>query len=220
MTSKHSVISPQLFALGPSGLTLVEILVAMSVAGIFCMALYGFYSLHTGVLKAQEVRINIQESSRLALDFIVRELRFAGARPVRDGPCDGFERLLVAEEQTVTMQYDFRGNTSGAPPDGCPDDPSELITYTYESAGQVIKRATGGGAPQPFISDVPPEGFLLQYFDRDGNEISPPLDGLERAAVHSIVVTVQTNRPHPHPRVTEPITSELSSLVFLPNPPR
>jgi hypothetical protein len=184
------------------------------------MALYGFYSLHTGVLKAEEVRINIQESSRLALDFIVRELRFAGARPVCDGPCDGFERLLVAEEQTVTMQYDFRGNTSGTPPDGCPDDPSELITYTYESAGQVIKRATGGGAPQPFISDVPPEGFLLQYFDRDGNEISPPLDGLERAAVHSIVVTVQTNRPHPHPRVTEPITSELSSLVFLPNPPR
>lgn len=184
------------------------------------MALYGFYFLHTGVLKAEEVRISIQESSRLALDFIVRELRFAGARPVRGGPCDGFERLLVAEEQTVTIQYDFRGNTSGSPPDGCPDDPSELITYTYDSAGRVIRRATSGGAPQPFINDVPPEGFLLQYFDRDGNEISPPLDGSERAAVHSIAVTVQISRPHPHPRIAEPMTSELSSLVFLPNPPR
>jgi hypothetical protein len=201
------------------GLTLVEILVAMSIAGIFCIALYGFYRLHTGVLKAEEVRITLQESSRLATDFIVRELRFAGARPIRGGPCDGFAHVSEADEQTVTIQYDFRGNTPGAPADGCPDDPNETITYTYDSASQLIRRATGGGAPQPFISDVPPDGFLLQYFDRDGNELVPPLDDAERAAVQSIFVVVQTSKPHPNPQVTEPIISELSSTIFLPNPP-
>jgi len=126
----------------------------------------------------------------------------------------------VAEEQTVTMQYDFRGNSTSAPPDGCPDDPSELITYTYDSAGQGIKRATSGGAPQPFISDVPADGFLLRYFDRDGNELAPALSSPQRAGVHSIVVTVRTSQPHPDPRVTDPISSELSSTVFLPNPPK
>ena len=204
----------------PCGLALIELVVALGIAGMFYTALYGFYRLHAGVLKAEEVRINVQENSRLALDFLVRELHLAGARPVRGGPCDGFERLTVAEEQTVTMQYDFRGNSASAPPDGCPDDPSELITYTYDRAGQGIKRATSGGAPQPFISDVPADGFLLRYFDRDGNELAPALSSPQRAAVHSIVVTVRTSQPHPDPRVTDPISSELSSTVFLPNPPK
>jgi prepilin-type N-terminal cleavage/methylation domain-containing protein len=204
---------------GRSGLTLVEVLVAMGLAGIFCTVLYGFYQLHISVLKAEEVRINVRESSRLTVDFMVRELHLAGARPLRGGPCDGFERLTVAEEQRVTMQYDFRGDTASAPPDGCPDDPSELITYTYDGTEQVLKRATGGGAPQPFINDVPADGFLLQYFDRDGNELIPALTGPERAAVHSIVVTIRTSKAHPDPSVTDPIDSELSSTVFLPNPP-
>src|SRR3989441_7238191 len=168
---QHSAVNAQYPGWGrvPCGLALIELVVALGIAGMFYTALYGFYRLHAGVLKAEEVRINVQETSRLALDFLVRELHLAGARPVRGGPCDGFERLTVAEEQTVTMQYDFRGDSASAPPDGCPDDPSELITYTYDSAGQGIKRATSGGAPQPFISDVPADGFLLRYFDRDGN---------------------------------------------------
>jgi hypothetical protein len=36
--------------------------------------------------------------------------------------------------------------------------------------------------------------------------------------VQSIVVTVQTSRAHPDPH-TESVTSELSSTIFLPNPP-
>lgn len=201
-----------------AGLTLIEVMVALGLAGIFCTALYGFYFLHLKVLKAEETRLDVREGSRLAIDFLVRELHLAGARPVRGGPCNGFERLTVAEAQRVTLQYDFRGNTAAAPPDGCPDDPNELITYTYDSAGHVLKRATGGGAPQPFINDIAPDGFSLRYFDREGNELIPALNQAERAAVQSIVVTVQTSRAHPDPH-TESVTSELSSTIFLPNPP-
>jgi hypothetical protein len=203
----------------PSGLTVVEVIVAMSIAGLFYIALYGFYHFHIGVLKAEEVRLNVRESSRLAIDFMVRELRLAGARPVRGGPCDGFERLTEAEEQTVTIWYDFRGDSASAPPDGCPDDPSEAITYTYDSADLVIKRATGGGAPQSFINDVPVDGFLLRYFDRDGNELIPSLSEGERAAVHTMIITVQISARHPDPQNAAFIISELSSTVFLPNPP-
>lgn len=202
------------------GLTLVEVLVAIAIAGLFSTALYGFYRLHASVLKAEETRINVQESSRLAIDFLMRELRLAGARPVRGGPCDGFERLTTADERRVAIQYDFRGNSPGTPPDGCPDDPNERITYTYVSSDQVLKRATGGGAPQPFINDVPPDGFLLRYFNRDGSELTPPLDEPGRAAVHSMRVTVRASKPYPDPQVTDPIASELSSTIFLPNPPK
>jgi len=228
MSRQRSAISSQQSALrvfhslldwrSQVGLTLVEVMVALGLAGIFCTALYGFYFLHLRVLKAEEGRIDVREGSRLAIDFMVRELHLAGARPVRGGSCEGFERLTVAEEQRVTMQYDFRGDTSSAPPDGCPDDPSEQITYSYDSAGRVLRRATSGGALQPFINDIPPDGFVLHYFDRDGNELTPALNQQERATVHSIVVTVRTEKTQADPYVSDPVSSELSSTVFLPNP--
>lgn len=202
------------------GLTVVEAVVAMGIAGVLYAALYGFYGMHLRVLKAQEVQLSLQESSRLAIDFLSRELHLAGARPVRGGPCEGFERLTVAEEQRVTMQYDFRGNSTDSSADGCPDDPGERVTYVYDGGDQALKRATGGGAPQPFIDDVPAKGFLLRYFDRDGNELESPLNSQERALVHTVMVTVQVSARHPDPRIDTPITSELSSTVFLPNPAR
>jgi len=203
-----------------SGLGVVEAIVVMGIAGVLYAALYGFYAMHLHVLRAQETQVALQEDSRLAIDFLTRELHLAGARPVRGGPCEGFERLTVAEAQMVTLQYDFRGNSTGSRPDGCPDDPSEQVTYVYDGSTQMLKRATGGGAPQPLINDVPAGGFLLRYFDREGNEFEPPLSSQERALVRTVVVTVQVSVRHPDPRVETPLTSELSSTVFLPNPAR
>ena len=203
-----------------AGVTLVKLLVALSITGIFSLALYGFLFLHRNVLAAEEVRISVRENSRLALDFITRELRQDGARPVSTGRCSSFQRLTVAEAQHVTMQYDFRGDRSGLPPDGCPDDPSERVVYVYREDTQTILRATGRrGRPQPFINDVPPDGFLLRYFDRHRSQLTPPLNASERAAVHAIEVTVRTSRPHPNPRSVKPISTQLRSLIFLPNPP-
>ena len=198
----------------------MEILVTLGVTGVFCTALYGFYLLHVKVLKVEEVRLSLRESSRLAVDFIVRELHFAGARPIRAGACEGFERLTEAEEQRITMQYDFRGDASGAPPDSCPDDPSERITYAYDASGRVLRRATSGGTPQPFINDIPPGGFTLSYFDRDGDELPAPLmTPEERAAVRSVRIVVVTQKDVPNPIQTEPIESTFFSTVFLANPP-
>jgi hypothetical protein len=60
----------------------------------------------------------------------------------------------------------------------------------------------------------------LQYLDREGNELGASLNADQRAAIHSIVVTVRTSKRHPDPRVTDPLTSEHTSTVFLPNPAR
>lgn len=220
MNSRWSVSGAQHRTATARGLTLIEVVVALSIAGIFALALYGFYSFHVRVLKAEETRLSVQEGARLAIDFLVRELRFAGARPVRGGPCAGFAHLTRAEEQAITLQYDFRGDATGTPPDGCPDDPLEIISYTYDANARLLRRATGRGAPQPFVGDVPAGGFLLRYFDRDGNELVPPLAEGERAAVRTIMVSVQTSRPHPNPRIAQPMTASFRSTVFLPNPSR
>ncbi|MBI3247252.1 MAG: prepilin-type N-terminal cleavage/methylation domain-containing protein [Deltaproteobacteria bacterium] len=203
----------------PPGFTLVETLVAMMLVGIFSLALYGFYRLHVRVLKVEETRLNLRDSSRLALDFMVRELHMAGARPVRPSACDGFERLTAAEAQRVTMQYDFRGNSASAPSDGCPDDPSERIAYEYDGDEQMLKRATGAGSLQPFISDVPPDGFTLRYFDRFGAELTSPLSSAQRAAVRGMKIDILTRVTHPDPAQTEPLEAKFSSTVAFVNPP-
>jgi len=220
---RNCFVHPTAYNLKPiasSGLTVLELVVAMGVAGLFYGVLYNFYLLHARALKVQEVKLDLQESSRLAIDFLVRELHFSGARPVQGGTCAGFERLTNAESQRITLQYDYRGNSPGSAPDGCPDDPNERVAYLYEPDTQLIKRSSGGGAPQPFIGDVPPSGFLLRYFDRDGTDLGSSLNADQRAAVRSIVVTVRTSKRHPDPQVTEPLTSEHTSTVFLPNPAR
>ncbi len=201
------------------GFTLVETLVAVLLVGLFSLALYGFYRVQIRVLKVEEIRLNLRDNSRLALDFLVRELHQAGARPVRPSACDGFERLTVAEAQRVSMQYDFRGNSSSAPADGCPDDPSERVTYDYDSTNHLLRRATSGGSPQPFISDVPSDGFTLQYFDRFGAELTPPLSSAQRTAVYGMKVNMLTRVMHPDPAQTEPLEAEFSSTVAFINPP-
>ncbi len=218
--SSFLVLRSSLLPPASSGLTVLELLVALGVAGLFYTVLYSFYSMHAHALRVQEVKLDLQESSRLAIDFLVRELHFAGARPVQGGACAGFERLANAESQRITLQYDYRGNSSGSAPDGCPDDPNERVSYVYEPATQLLKRASGGGAPQPFIGDVPAGGFLLRYFDREGTELGSALNADQRAAVHSIVLTIRTSKPHPDLRITDPLTSEHTSTVFLPNPAR
>lgn len=202
-----------------AGWTLLETLVAMGIASLFLLALYGFYRFNLQTLSAETARLSVRESSRLALDFLVRELRMAGARPVQSGACDGFERLLVAEAQAISLQYDFRGDRIDSPADGCPDDPSERVRYTYDAQAQMLRRATGNGSAQPFIGNIPADGFLLSYFDRDGTQLLPPLDPAERAAVFLIDLVIRTAQPHPDPQVGASITARLGSAIFLSNPP-
>lgn len=203
-----------------SGLSALELIVTLGVMGIFSGVLYSFYHFHAYALREQEVEVGLREGSRLALDFLVREIPLAGARPVRGSPCEGFERLTEATDQHIVLQYDYRASSVSSPPDGCPDDPNERIVYTYDGSTQVLKRGTGGGSPQPFINDVPPGGFLIRYFDRDGNDLGSGLTDTQRAAVTSVSVTVRTSKSHPNPTVTVPLTAELHSTIFLPNPPR
>lgn len=203
----------------PDGWTLLELLVGVAVTGVFSLALLGFYRFSLHSLSAETAKLEVRENSRLALDFVVRELRMAGARPVSGGGCDGFARLLRAEANAIAFQYDFRGRRRSDPADGCPDDPSERVAYTYDDTNRMLRRATGNGSAQPFIPDLAANGFRLTYFDRNGAQLAPPLDAAGRAAVWLIDVRIQTSRAHPDPEVAGPVTSELWSAVFLPNPP-
>lgn len=231
-----------------SGFTLAELLVVTLLLSLLLGALYSFYRSQLFTLRAQEVKLNVKENADVALDLMVRELRMAGARPTAPAalpdqcdelaapttsnctqppapstqPCptgSGFERITVANQQTITIQYDFRGTTSGSAPDGCPDDSNELITYSYDATDKEIERTTGGGDPMPLISDVPSDGLEFKYYAVDGTALtSLPLSFCNRASVGRIEIKVKVSSTNPNPQISTPIELELISNVFLPNP--
>ncbi|PWU17211.1 MAG: hypothetical protein C5B48_16240, partial [Candidatus Rokuibacteriota bacterium] len=113
-----------------------------------------FGVLHTG-LRAYgwgAARVDAQQSARIALERIARELRSAGYDPSGAG----IAPIAVAASDRVMFQQDLDG-------DGVVDATRERVTYLVRPGERVLRRDAGGGA-QPIIDGV--RVFRLTYFDR------------------------------------------------------
>ena len=64
------------------GLTLIEVLVSIAVLSVLLAAFYTFYRNEAFALLRQQVEVNTKESAEIGLDFMAREIRMAGARPI------------------------------------------------------------------------------------------------------------------------------------------
>lgn len=185
-----------------AGFSLVELIVSVGIFTGLLLAFYSFYRNQAFSLLRQHVEVNTKESAEIGLDFMLREIRMAGARPVPEtyppGGCTtrpaitatpaagcpgqnavaGFPWITSASATAITFQYDYRGDTiptypTPPIPDGCPDDANELVTYNYDAANQRITRAVDGGAALTMVDNVPAGGFQLRYFSSTDTELVP-----------------------------------------------
>ena len=120
-------------------------------------------------------RIDAQQSARIALERMTRELREAGYDPTGLG----LPALVVAGPTRVAFQRDLNGN-------GVLDPTRERVTYLLR--GRVLRREAGAGA-QPIIEGV--RSLALTYFDRAGAETTEP------ARVTSIRIRLDVGRAGP-----------------------
>jgi hypothetical protein len=216
-----------------AGFTLIEALVVGVMFSLLMAALYSFYRAQVFALRTEETKLNVKETSDTGLEFIVRELRMAGARPapypagcsvaaVTTIPCTGFADLTQARTNQLTLQFDHRGNTSGSSADGCPDDAGERITYRYDAVDDAIKRDASDGLGEQIVARAIPDGGLtFRYFTAAGAELVPGTSGLtqdERLTVDRIVVSVTASESNPDPRVGGSLQSSKSSTVYLRSP--
>ncbi len=221
-----------------AGFTLLELLVSLGVFSVLLGVLVTFSHSQIRLFRAQTVKQDVKQGADVGIGFLLRELRSAGARPAAypgatDCPsapiptpspppspaCSGFERVTAADADSITIQYDFRGDNPGDTTDGCPDDPNEVITYTFDDTTQEIERAIDGGTPALLVSGV--SDLVFEYFDQDAIQL-PASGGLsesDRAAIQSIDMTLTLSTPHPDPHIGGMLTFTLTSTVFLRNPP-
>ncbi len=159
------------------GFSIVEMLMAVAI-GLIVLA--GLVVTFVSQKKAYDVQAQVAEmhqGARAALDMISRDVAGAGYDPTNYG----LEAVPVAQAHKVQLRADLNG-------DGDTDDDFEDVTY--ELAGTVINR-TSGGSTVAFAENVAALNFL--YYDADGNTTTDPDEILKIV----ITLTTRTSRPDP-----------------------
>jgi type IV pilus assembly protein PilW len=161
------------------GLTLIELLLALSIGMIVLGALTATFILQRKAYSTQEQVIEMTQIARAAMDMIGREVRMAGyfnpANPMqRDSSADPRFVGIPATLSRLEILADLTG-------DGDTADANERIIYTFDSANRMIRRNTGGGA-QPFAENI--QAFSFMFLDGNANPV------ITDAAIRKIRITI------------------------------
>lgn len=174
-----------------AGHSLVEVLVATAVMGLIMSATLSILRAGLAAWGWGAGRVEAQQTARVALERIARELREAGYDPAGAG----FEAVVVAEPTRIVIHRDLNGN-------GLIDPTRERITYLLRSGETTLRRDAGGGA-QPLAEGV--RRFKLDYLDKGG---APTAD---RARIASVRIEIEAGRAGPE--------ATMATLVTLRNGP-
>jgi type IV pilus assembly protein PilW len=136
------------------GLSLVELLISLAVGGLLLAAAFGILRSGLFTFGWAIARIDAQQSARVGLDRMARELREAGYDPTHAG----IAPIVVAAPDRVVLQSDLNGN-------GVVDPTRERVTFVLRGGESILRRDAGGGA-QPIIDGV--RRLTLTYFDQAG----------------------------------------------------
>ncbi len=159
-----------------AGYSLPELLVGVAVLGLVLSAVLGILQASLQAYRWGAARVEAQQSARIALERMIKELREAGYDP----RAAGIEGIVVAEPTRVVFQRDLDG-------DGVVDATSERVTFLLRPGDSVLRRDAGGGA-QPIINDV--RRFHLTYFD-EADHVTP-----DPATVVSIQIEIEVGSAH------------------------
>jgi hypothetical protein len=146
-------------------------------------------------------RAEVQADCRQTVSLISTELRQAGADP--SNPPVGVIGLVSADSNSIRIRADLNAN-------GVIEfaEPSEDVTYTYDSGAGTVSRNPGTGAAV-LLSNVTDMRFT--YFDSANQPVTPlPLNAADAGRVRSVGLTITSVD-----RDSQPLT--LTSRITLRN---
>jgi len=157
-------------AVRAGGFTLVELLVSLSVVALVLAATLGLLQQGQQGYLLGAAGVEAQQSARVALERMAREIRKAGFDPAGAS----FFPIVNPSPTSLTLQNDLNGNS-------IIDARGETVTYLLR--GTTLRRNAGGGA-QPIIEGV--RALSFAYLDADGVPTGAP----ERIRTVVIAMTV------------------------------
>lgn len=176
-----------------AGMTLLEVLVTTTILGIVLLVVTGIFLSSTRLQSKTARRSEIQMSSQQGLALMSTEIRQAGADPAE--PPIGLAAIVSARVDLVRVRADLNG-------DGVLQtaEPSEDVTYSFDSATRSILRNPGSGA-EVLVPNV--DSLAFTYLDEANLPLTPlPLSTADAARVRAIEITLtaedRDSRPVTH----------------------
>lgn len=140
------------------GFSLVELLVAMAIAGVVMAAVFKIYTTQQDSYLVQEQVAEMQQNLRTAKYILTREIRMAGYDPTAAGAAFGF---VSAYGDSINFTMDIIGE------DGAVTFPGDDITYFVSDSK--LERNEGAGN-QEVVENIEAVGFAYAFdADDDGN---------------------------------------------------
>ena len=173
---------------------LTDLLVSVAVTGLVLAAIFGLLTAGQQAYAIGSGRVEAQQSARVALQRMAREIRTAGR-----GGGTAFPAISVAEPERIVLHVDTNG-------DGAISRRGETITWRL--AGTILRRDAGGGA-QPVINGV--AALRLTYLDASGQQTASP------DAVRSVLISLTARPEYATPVATADVATTVSTRVRLRN---
>jgi type IV pilus assembly protein PilW len=135
------------------GFTLVELMVVIAIASIMLAAMYGLFISLSRSYTTQEVRADVQQDVRSALNMMIRDIRMAGLDP----QLKGIFGITKSDPSEIIFTMD---NDK----DGVLDSNNfENIAYKWDTIKEELQQSLDGGTYQPVISNVKDLQFTYKY---------------------------------------------------------
>jgi type IV pilus assembly protein PilW len=184
-----------------AGLTLIELMIVTGILATVIMVVTSILLSSSRVQSRTVRRAEVQADCRQTVSLISTELRQAGADP--SNPPVGVIGLVSADSNSIRIRADLNAN-------GVIEfaEPSEDVTYTYDSGAGTVSRNPGTGAAV-LLSNVTDMRFT--YFDSANQPVTPlPLNAADAGRVRSVGLTITSVD-----RDSQPLT--LTSRITLRN---
>ena len=181
------------------GFTIIELLVAVFVAGIVMAGVYSAYYSQQKSYTAQEQMAEMQQNLRSAMYFMAKEIRMAGCNPMGWTNDAGFQAI---GPNSVSFSMNIRGQSATDPPDKDTEDPNETIVYSLsdwnDDGIDDLMRSTPPTGNAPIAENI--DALNLVYLDANGNVT------MDRLAVRSVQITLVARTGRRDPGFTDTTT--------------
>lgn len=149
--------------LDKAGFTLVEVLVAICMLSILMAAVISVMVPLRRSYTTQEVAAAAQQNVRMAISYMVNDIRLAGLDPSEQAHT-GFEQAIATAIQFTSDRVPEGGSESNGTID---DDHFERVTYYWNVADNTLRLRLYNSQEQTLVNNV--TGVRFRYFDGDGN---------------------------------------------------
>jgi len=180
-----------------SGFTLVEVLIAMTISLVVITALYSAFTLQYKHINVQEQVAEMQQSARVAMDRMIKDIRMAGYNPTRASTSPSIG-IINAAADSIQFTLDVTNAAGTGIPEGDTLDMNENITFGIYSAGDIQRlgrKGTADGNYQTMAEHI--QSVLFTYYDRNGNILAAPVITPSQIRRIKITLTVRTSKQDP-----------------------